>query len=447
MVWLRGIAFFLIPVLISGCASYGAVKNIPLKAAPATRTYSLKSWSQDLNKRPNEIQIALAFSGGGTRAAAFSYGVLKALRDRKVSIAGRTARLLDEVDSITSVSGGSFTAAYYGLHGERIFDDFETVFLRRDVEGALKAALFNPFNWFRTTGRTERAIEYYDENIFRGATFSEMAQENRPLIVINATDLAHGVRFSFLQEYFSLLCSDLGSFPVARAVAASSAVPVLFNPVVVENYPDCSSVLSTQWLSEMRRRAAGDERLTQLVEGLATYFDKKKRKYAHLVDGGIADNLGLLAGFDFIEALGGPKQYLKKLGRTAPRYSVVIAVDASTTPETAMDASTRQPSLIETVNAMSDIQLHRYNVETLELAKETLANWARELSTPQRPVRTYFIQLTFRDIPPERRRFFNQIATSFVLTEEQIDALIAAGGELLQKNAEFQRLLADVAKN
>ncbi len=445
MVCLRRIALFLMVALVSGCASYGVVKNVPVKASPAARTYSLKSWSEDLNKRPNDVQISLAFSGGGTRAAAFSYGVLKALRDKEISIAGREVRLLDEVDSITAVSGGSFTAAYYGLHGERIFDDFETVFLRRDVEGALKAALFNPFNWFKTTGRTERAIEYYDENIFRGATFADMAQENRPLIVINATDLAHGVRFSFLQEYFNLLCSELGPFPVARAVAASSAVPVLFNPVVVENFPDCSSAPATQWVDEMRQRAAGDERLTQLVDGVSTYLDKKNRKYAHLVDGGIADNLGLLAGFDLLEAAGGPTQYVKKLGRRLPRYWVVIAVNASTTPETVMDASTRQPSLIETVNAMSDIQLHRYNTEILELTKETLANWSKELSTPQRPLQTYLIQLTFKDIPPERRRFFNQIATSFALSDEQIDALIAAGGELLQKNAEFQRLLADIA--
>lgn len=447
MLRLRRIALFLIVVLASGCASHGAVKNVPLKAAPTTRTYSLKSWAADLKKRPNEVQIALAFSGGGTRAAAFSYGVLKALRDSKVSIAGREMRLLDEIDSISSVSGGSFTAAYYGLHGERIFDEFEKVFLRRDVEGALKAALFNPFNWFRITGRTERAIEYYDENIFRGATFSDLAQENRPLIIINATDLAYGVRFSFLQEYFTLLCSDLGSFPIARAVAASSAVPVVFHPVVVENYPDCNAAHSTQWLAEIRRRARGDERLTQLVDGLATYYDKKKRRYAHLLDGGIADNLGLLAGFDFLEAAGGPKEYLKKLGRTVPRYSVVIAVNASTSPETAMDGTTLRPSLIETVNAMSDIQLHRYNTETIELTKKELANWSKELSTPQRRVQTYFIQLTFRDVPPARQRFFNQIPTSFALSDEQIDALIAAGGELLQKNADFQRFLADIANN
>ena len=120
-------------------------------------------------------------------------------------------------------------------------------------------------------------------------------------------------------------------------------------------------------------------------------------------------------------------------------------VNAATNPEPVMDTSTRQPSLIETVNAMSDIQLHRYNVETIELTKQSLANYAKALSTPERPVAHYFIQLSFRDVAPERRRFLNLIPTSFVLTDEQVDQLIEAAGELLRGNPEFQRLLADLA--
>ncbi len=442
MFCLRWGSVFLL-VLVSGCASYGVVKNLPLGAAPAAKSYSLKAWGQDA--RLNDIQMLLAFSGGGTRAAAFSYGVLKALRDIELPAKGRSVRLLHEVDSITSVSGGSFTAAYYGLHGERIFDDFETVFLRRDVESALKAALFNPFNWFRSTGRTERAIEVYEENVFHGATFADMVQDGRPLIVINASDLAHGVRFSFVQEYFNLLCSDLATFPIARAVAASSAVPVIFQPVVVENYPGCESA-QREPLKAMRQRAGDDERQLYLVDGLATYLDKDKRRYAHFVDGGITDNLGLLAAFDIIEAAGGPEAYLAKLRRKSPRRSVVIVVNASTSPEPVMDATTRQPSLIETVNAMSDIQLQRYNVETIELTKQSLANYAKALSTPDRPVQYYFIQLSFRDVAPERRRFFNLIPTRFALSDELVDQLIAAGGALLRSIAEFQRLLADLAQ-
>ena len=56
------------------------------------------------------------------------------------------------MDVISSVSGGSFTAAYYGLFGDQLFEDFETVFLRRNVQSELLAALFNPLRWFSSKG-------------------------------------------------------------------------------------------------------------------------------------------------------------------------------------------------------------------------------------------------------------------------------------------------------
>ena len=214
--------------LVSGCASYGNVKNLPLGTTPESKSYSLKRWGQDSGARRNEVAMMLALSGGGTRAAALSYGVLKALRDTQVRAEPQPARLLDELDSITSVSGGSFTAAYYGLYGEGIFTDFEKVFLRRDIEGALFGALFNPINWFRDTGRTERAIEYYEANVFHGATFADMAQPNRPLVIINASDLGAGVRFSFVQEYFNLLCSDLASFVTGQTLIVDGGTHAAF---------------------------------------------------------------------------------------------------------------------------------------------------------------------------------------------------------------------------
>ena len=85
-----------------------------------------------------ENLVVLAFSGGGTRAAAFSYGVLEALRRMDLILPnGRKIRMLDEVDVITGVSGGSFTALAYGLYGDKLFDSYETSFLKRDVQGEL----------------------------------------------------------------------------------------------------------------------------------------------------------------------------------------------------------------------------------------------------------------------------------------------------------------------
>ncbi len=74
----------------------------------------------------------------------------------------------------------------------------------------------------------------------------------RRLILITDSDLSSGGRFSFVQEYFDLLCSDLSSFPLARAVTASSAVPVLFEPVVAENYAGCAAGMPP-WLVAAQR--------------------------------------------------------------------------------------------------------------------------------------------------------------------------------------------------
>ena len=109
-----------------------------------------------------------------------------------------------------------------------------------------------------------------------------------------------------------------------------------------------------------------------------------------------------------------------------------------------MDQTNKQPSLMETIGAMSDVQLHHYNVATIELMKKSLARWARAMSTPENAVKSYFMRVNLKDIKdPERRAFLNKVPTSFKLTDEQVDKLIGAGGELLRDNPDFRRLLAD----
>ena len=115
------------------------------------------------------------------------------------------------------VSGGSFTAGYYGLFGDRVFEDFESRFLKRDVEGALAVRVFlNPVNWVRLLspdfGRSDLAAEYYDEYIFDGGTFGDMAARKGPLILMNTTDMISGARLGFVQDAFNLICTDLSPF-------------------------------------------------------------------------------------------------------------------------------------------------------------------------------------------------------------------------------------------
>lgn len=197
------ISILLIPAMLSGCASYSSIRNRSNITEFSPTAYSLRN-ARDV-PRSSEITLALVFSGGGTRAAALAYGVLEELRDTAARINGQTRRLLDEVDLISSVSGGSFTAAYYGLNGDGLFSEFEQKFLRRNVSGELLHGLLNPTLWFSSRARTEMAIEFYEKSMFKGTTFADLQRSSGPLIVINASDLGRGVRFSFLQEYFDLL--------------------------------------------------------------------------------------------------------------------------------------------------------------------------------------------------------------------------------------------------
>ncbi|SPR96404.1 patatin-like phospholipase family protein [Cupriavidus taiwanensis] len=126
-----------------GSLSHNVPRNLP-QATAASATVPLRE--------PADVAgpttIAMAFSGGGTRAAAFAFGALQGLD----AMRGRGgASLLDDVAFISSVSGGSLTAAYYGLHGKDSLATFRAVLLK-DGEARLRFSLLNPFNIARLFG-------------------------------------------------------------------------------------------------------------------------------------------------------------------------------------------------------------------------------------------------------------------------------------------------------
>lgn len=439
--WGRLLTFFLV-LISTGCSSYGVIHNQPGKDILSGQPYSLKTWAQ--SEEAAEFIFILAFSGGGTRAAAMAYGVLEELRDTPIVIDGRQRRLLDEVTHVSSVSGGSFTSAYYGLYGDDIFNNFENEFLLKDVEGHLTRSLLNPTHWFGRKGRTERAVEYYNKILFHDAKFVDMMQPGRPMIVINASDLAYGVRFSFIQDYFNLLCSDVRDFPVASAVTASSAVPVVFNPVVVENYAGCTGF---QAPPNSASTAKHSNEFAQMLEGLESYNNKEDRKFVHFVDGGITDNTGLRAMTDVVAVSGGPGEMVNRMQRKLPRHVVVISVNASTEKRSDMDESAKQPSMLASMNAMTDVQLHRYNAATIDEARRDLETWATNVSTPEHEVIPYFIEVSFKQVPqPQLRLFLNKIPTSFSLEVEQVETLIDSARDLLRADPSYQLLLKDLAQ-
>ena len=90
---------------LAGCASRPINQRLT-QFDPNTGYRPYLLMRKRVNNDPDTLFV-LAFSGGGTRAAAFSYGVLEELRRTEITIDGQRRRLLDEVDIITGVSGGA----------------------------------------------------------------------------------------------------------------------------------------------------------------------------------------------------------------------------------------------------------------------------------------------------------------------------------------------------
>ena len=331
----------LILLQIAGCATTYPV-NPPLTHVDENTAYNYRNVVEQSDKGSN-VLLMLAFSGGGTRAAAFSYGVLKELSETELGREGHKYRLSDEVDVITSVSGGSFTAAYFGLYGDRIFKDFEHDFLRRNVQGELTGQVLNPFNWPRLLSpfytRADMASELYDETLFHHATYADMIKAHGPYVIINATEMTLGTRYQFTQDYADIICSDLSQLPVSRAVTASSAVPILFSPITLTNHAGDCGWQQPAWMQAVLESQNRSSRLYNLATSMLALENREDHPYLHLFDGGLADNLGLRAMLDGVLRYNGINEALKALDMEKVRKVVIILVNA----ETALDVeSSRQ---------------------------------------------------------------------------------------------------------
>ncbi len=445
--FLLGIRAVIVLVLMTalcipaGCARYGKITNLPMAGETAEQSYSIIN--HEKTNPSNDLVVILAFSGGGSRAAALSYGLLTALKDTIVPLNGVPRRLLDEVDFISAVSGGSFTAAYYGLYGDKIFTDFESDFLRYNLNSGLIQGFLRPRTWLSMNGRTEMAVRLYDDHVFRGATFADFNRKGAPMIIINASDLGGGTRFSFTQDYFDLLCSNLSEYPVARAVAASSAVPVMFNPVVLKNHTGCANA-SLDYIKQVTANK-NQPIIQQTIHGLKRYGDKENHPFIHLVDGGITGNLGLGAFYEMVETSGGGARFTELAGRKPQSPIVVNSVNASTGSKGSIDKTRKLPSVDKTISAIARTQLNRYNMAVLQLSEQYFKQWAQDLSREGNPIESYFIKLDLNTISdPENKEPLGQIPTNFHLKGDHADRLISAGRELLFENPEFKRFMKTV---
>ena len=261
--------------------------------------------------------IALAFSGGGFRAASFALGVLSYLND--IGFDGtddplKGKSLLEQVTYLSSASGGTITTALYTLYnaqgktfGEFYVKLFNTLTGDQLLQDALEILADNK-RWAKRPDKSRNIINAfamaYDEHIFEGETIKALyykdGKGHLQEVCFNTTEFYTGLSFrqdkkmapdadadpyyKFGNENIFLNRAVAAKYKLGDVLAASSCFPAGFEPIVFPE--DFTHEGLTQ--DELKK---GLTLMPQTGDKAEQAFIAEKR--VGFMDGGITDNQGL----------------------------------------------------------------------------------------------------------------------------------------------------------
>lgn len=361
--------------------------------------------------KSDDAFIGIAISGGGSRASVFSAAVLFELE---------RYGLLQQVDVISAVSGGSFTAAYYTLSCDDpyicpptiegsarpvwdpkvVFPKLQKNMISRWVRNSLWLPNILRY-WFTYYDRTDVmawviADTLYDTTWFKGRGFHfKDLNPQRPYLIINATnDTEHVVGskvFSFSKESFAKLGSSIDHYPIAHAVMASAAFPAVFQSVTLKDY------------------------------------SKDEDWYVHLIDGGASDNLGIT-----------PLAAIVKEKVTSDAKKLIIVIDAHKA-NYGKDPQKPDPrTIIDYYIDSNVIDAYQTLMDELRYGKTTeLEKWLEEHNG--RLIHIHFDDLA--DGHAELYETVTRIRTNLMITKREAACLRQAARILVE--AKMEQLRAD----
>jgi NTE family protein len=242
-----------------------------------------------------------------------------------------------------------------------------------------------------------------------------------------------------------MICSDLSKLRVAQAVTASSAVPGIFDPLLLKNHAGSCGHPEPAWIKDALSHPRKSRRRYHEARSAATYLDSKERPYIFLVDGGVADNIGarrIMA--DVIDA-GGALDLAKDTNLVIPENVIYIVVNAQVGGKQDWTHNASLPSLKSVLNSVSGTGIYRYNFETIELLRESVEQWSHQVESQGIPMKSYVSEVAFDSLKdPKERDYFNDVGTNFNLDDETVDRLIEVGGRLLRESPSFKAFLAEM---
>jgi predicted acylesterase/phospholipase RssA len=455
-----------VSVLLAGCvaADRGPINVFIAEVGQASPQY-IPDPGDD-----GSLVVGLAFSGGGTRAAAFAYGILRELDEAVIDEVPHRRTMVDDIRMISGTSGGAIAAAYFGYRGAGGYRDFREKFLLRNAEAGMRTSADSPVNLARawSGGVNDRGsfARWLDENLFDGATFENFKRPDAPIVWLTASDIYNGTPFLFTYDTFAALCSDLDRVRLADAVAASAAVPVVFAPVMLAaDAPDCG-YRQPAW----KARALADRetplRLAAYARALDSYRGGREPRHIRLLDGGLTDNIGI-TGFALERAAADtPHGPLSPAEAVKLNKLLYIVADAGRERAPTWGETARGPRMPELLAAVSDTAIASSTREGFDALELEVAHWRNEivryrcgLSMAEirrhrgtlegwdcRDVRLAVEHVSFADLDPATRDRLHRVATRLVLPEAEVDLVIDAGRRAIRSNPAVRDALAYIQR-
>jgi NTE family protein len=461
---LRGPCACAAALLLAACAS--PVRTTELAAIDQGSGYRYATLEAKAPKTIDKAAVIVTFSGGGTRAAALADGVLRALAATPVRGGGGVLPLASQIDLISSVSGGSVTAGYFAMAGADGLARFEKEFLYSDIMDTLIGrTLAHPLQLFYP--RVDILEQYLDDNVFDHKTYGDLiaadepGRGRRPYVVLNAGDMASGSVFSFTQDQFDLICADLLGLKLADAVSASVAFPVGLSALTIKNRAPCpaqqhaGTTPRTGWrmtrdgpepVRIINDRNAEEQagvnypaadNLARFRRGTValTYLNRDGRKeYLQLLDGGIADNLGLSLPITLLTSPSESPSFRDWANTGKANKLLFIVVNARSEADNDFGSRPRPPGLADTLLTTIGTPIDATSFQLLGRLDEVAPDRFK-------PKSLVVVDFDFIADPRCRARFHN-IKTSWTLAQQDVADLIALGQAMVLQSPHYREFVA-----
>jgi NTE family protein len=195
-----------------------------------------------------------------------------------------------------------------------------------------------------------------------------------------------------------------------------------------------------------------------------SYSNQTERLYIHLLDGGLADNLGVRGFLEAVIKRDSVLQTMQDYHLHKLRKVILIVVNASVARDYQIGAREDAPGTVKTLRSAIRVPINRYSFETVEIFRDHMQKWHKEISQLRRAsirkkeglesdgglnssvpeVDFHIIEINFNALQDAtERQYFNSLPTNFKLPRGAANRLREVAGKLLRESPDWKAVLQE----